>query len=160
MIYIFLLPIIFMSVVLHEVAHGFTAYILGDDTAKRQNRLSFNPIHHIDKFGTIMLPALLLIVSGGKFSFGYAKPVPINPYNFKDFKKGSAITAAAGPATNFVIASFFAIIIRLLISSNSPLLTQNGMFTSVLFSAVYINLFLMFLNLLPFPPLDGSKIVG
>lgn len=160
MIYIFLLPIIFMSVVFHEVAHGLTAYLLGDDTAKRQGRLSFNPIHHIDKFGTIMLPILLLIVSKGQFSFGYAKPVPINPYNFKDYKIGSAITAIAGPATNFVIALCFALLVRFLISTNPMFLNSNEMFSQVLFLSIYLNLFLMFLNLIPFPPLDGSKVIG
>ena len=103
-----------MTITFHEVSHGLSAYLLGDDTAKRMNRLKLNPVVHIDRFGTIILPLLLLVVSGFSFTFGYAKPVPINPHNFKNFKRDTAITAAAGPGINFIMAILLAICIRVI----------------------------------------------
>ncbi len=148
---IILIPIIMYSVILHEIAHGYAAFLLGDDTAKRQSRLSLNPLHHIDKVGTIIIPIAMLILSGGKFAFGYAKPVPINPYNFRNYKRDTGITAIAGPATNLAIAIILSLIVRY---------SNSFTFIKILYNGIYINLFLMLFNLIPFPPLDGSKVLG
>ncbi len=161
--YFFLIPIILMSIVIHEVSHGFAAYLLGDDTAKRAGRLTFNPLRHIDTFGTIILPILLLIFSRGGFTFGYAKPVPINPYNFRNYKKDTALTAAAGPASNFVIAIVLSLLLRLImrnIDPYTPLSQISTFFMRLLYTAIMINLLLGLFNLIPFPPLDGSKVLG
>ena len=161
--YFFLIPIILMSIVIHEVSHGFAAYLLGDDTAKRAGRLTFNPLRHIDTFGKIILPILLLIFSRGGFTFGYAKPVPINPYNFRNYKKDTALTAAAGPASNFVIAIVLSLLLRLImrnIDPYTPLSQISTFFMRLLYTAIMINLLLGLFNLIPFPPLDGSKVLG
>ena len=151
------------AIVLHEVAHGFAAYRLGDPTAKAKGRLSLNPLKHIDPFGTVILP-LLLIFMGGPV-FGYAKPVPYNPHYFKNPRKGDLIVGLAGPAANLLMAIVGAIVAWLLY----PLafsIDPEGFF-GLLFVYFYflflplfgmINLFLMFFNLLPIPPLDGSSI--
>ena len=160
--YIIIIPLIFMSIIIHEVSHGYVAYLLGDDTAKRRGRLSLNPLKHIDKFGTIILPVLLLLLSGGTFAFGYAKPVPLNPYNFKDFKRGTAYSAAAGPLANFIIAALLALLFRLFfhgLDANSVSAAQLILFKS-LYIGIFFNLFLGLFNLIPIPPLDGSKVLG
>ncbi len=161
--YIILIPAILMSIIVHEVSHGYAAYLLGDDTAKRQGRLNFNPLKHIDTFGTIILPLLLLISTRGGLAFGYAKPVPINPYNFKNYKKDTAITAAAGPLSNFIIAVILSVILRLIIGSLDPLMqigSGQAVLLKVIYNVIFINLFLGLFNLIPFPPLDGSKVLG
>src|SRR5512146_1609497 len=107
-------PLIF-AIVLHEVAHGWVANKLGDHTARDMGRLTLNPVSHIDLFGTIIMPVLLYVVTSGRFVFGYAKPVPINPYNFKDPKKHMAFSALAGPAVNVAMALIFALVLRGLI---------------------------------------------
>ena len=160
--YIIIIPLIFMSIIIHEVSHGYVAYLLGDDTAKRRGRLSLNPLKHIDKFGTIILPVLLLLLSGGTFAFGYAKPVPLNPYNFKDFKRGTAYSAAAGPLANFIIAALLSLLFRLFfhgLDANSVSAAQLILFKS-LYIGIFFNLFLGLFNLIPIPPLDGSKVLG
>ncbi|MCD6181322.1 MAG: site-2 protease family protein [Candidatus Cloacimonetes bacterium] len=160
--YIIIIPLIFMSIIIHEVSHGYVAYLLGDDTAKRRGRLSLNPLKHIDKFGTIILPVLLLLLSGGTFAFGYAKPVPLNPYNFKDFKRGTAYSAAAGPLANFIIAALLALLFRLFfhgLDASSVSAAQLILFKS-LYIGIFFNLFLGLFNLIPIPPLDGSKVLG
>ena len=141
--------IIGVAIILHEVAHGYAAFLLGDPTAKDQGRLTLNPVSHIDLLGTIIIPAFLIITQSG-FLFGWAKPVPYNPYNLRG-RYGEAIVAAAGPLTNIGLAILFALVYRLFgdVASNE--------FFSM---AVIINLFLAFLNLLPIPPLDGSKIIS
>lgn len=146
---------IFMSIVLHEISHGYVAYLLGDDTAKRQGRLSLNPLKHIDIFGTIILPIILFSRLG--FAFGYAKPVPINPHNFKDYKKGMAITGAAGPAMNFLITLVLAIIYVVLAKFEVP---RTVRVYDVITLTMQVNIFLALFNLIPVPPLDGSRIVG
>ncbi len=146
---------IFMSIVIHEISHGYTAYMLGDDTAKRMGRLSLNPLHHVDIFGTIVLPIILFMTAG--FAFGYAKPVPINPYNFKNYKKGMGITGAAGPLSNFIITFLLAIIYVILAKSG---LGDGVRAFSVLRLTMQVNIFLALFNLIPVPPLDGSRIVG
>ena len=161
--YIIFIPAILMSIIVHEVSHGYAAYLLGDDTAKRQGRLTFNPMRHIDTFGTIILPLLLLMTTRGGLAFGYAKPVPINPYNFKNYKKDTALTAAAGPLSNFIIAFILAMVLRLILNSIDPYMqigTGLQLLLRVLYNIIFINLFLGLFNLIPFPPLDGSKVLG
>ncbi|PKL51547.1 MAG: hypothetical protein CVV37_05915, partial [Nitrospira bacterium HGW-Nitrospira-1] len=106
---------ILIAITFHEVSHGFVAYKLGDPTAKMLGRLTLNPIAHIDIFGTILLPMLLVIATNGQFVFGYAKPVPINPMNFKNPRQGMAISAAAGPVTNIVLAFFSVLALKFVI---------------------------------------------
>ena len=142
-----------ISIVLHEMAHGHMANWLGDPTARLQGRLSPNPLVHIDPLGSIIIPALLFIGSTG-FIFGWAKPVPYNPYNLRNQKWGEALVAAAGPAINIFLAVVFAIIIRF-----ADVFGLAQSFVEVLVYVVYINLLLAFFNMIPIPPLDGSKIL-
>ena len=147
------------AIVLHEVAHGFAAYKLGDPTAKNQGRLTLNPIKHIDTFGTVILPGMLMLLGGPVF--GYAKPVPYDPRYFKDKRKGDLIVGLAGPAANFVMALFGAFLAWILYPTMPTLLQISPYFFYLDFFLalfVLINLFLMFFNLLPIPPLDGSSI--
>jgi len=144
------IAVIFYSIIIHEISHGLTAYWLGDDTAKRRGRLSLNPLSHIDWFGTVILPLILYFTAG--FVFGYAKPVPINPYNFRDFKKDTGLTAVAGPLSNVLIAILFALVFHL---SGS-----NSLLGAISVPIIQINLFLALLNMIPIPPLDGSKVLG
>jgi Zn-dependent protease len=146
---IFSIIIFIFSVIIHEVSHGWAAYVQGDNTAKFQGRLTLNPIPHIDLFGSIILP-MMLIFSGSSMVIGWAKPVPYNPYNLKYQRWGEAIVAFAGPLSNIVLAVIFGLFIRL------------GIFTSLInpFTyIVFINLLLAVFNLVPIPPLDGSKIL-
>lgn len=153
---VFLIVILIFSAVIHEVAHGVVAYQLGDPTAKYAGRLTLNPIKHLDLVGSIILPLFLVVMSkiaGGGIIFGWAKPVPINPYNFKDQKYGSLKVAFAGPGSNLIVALFFGLILRFLPSS----LAFPGL--GLIFSyIVYINILLAVFNLMPIPPLDGSHI--
>ncbi len=151
-IYIFL--IIILSAVFHEYAHGFSAYKLGDDTAKRNGRLTLNPIAHIDLFGTIIFPILSLSTAG--IFIGWAKPVPYNPFNLSDKKYGNLKVAAAGPVSNFIIALFLGIILRVVIFFG---IFISPAFIDLISIAIYINIFLGLFNLIPVPPLDGSKIL-
>ncbi len=145
-----ILVVVFYSIIIHEVSHAWVASWLGDDTAQRQGRLSLNPIKHIDIFGTVVLPLLLYFSAG--FIFGYAKPVPINPYNFKNYKRDSGLTALAGPISNICIAVLFTFVYHM--GSGVMLLPQLALMV------VYLNLLLAFFNLIPVPPLDGSKVLG
>ena len=142
-----------LSIVLHEVAHGYMANWLGDPTARLAGRLSPNPLKHIDPLGSVIVPALLFLSHAG-FLFGWAKPVPYNPYNLKNQKWGEALVAAAGPATNMLLAIIFAVIIR----ASVPLGLSDS-FVGLASYIVYINILLAFFNLIPIPPLDGSKIL-
>ena len=146
--------ILVFSIVFHEVAHGWVALQKGDTTARDAGRLTLNPIPHIDIFGTILFP-LFLILTRSPFLFGWAKPVPVDPRRFRETKKDMAVVGASGPASNFLLAIIAGILFRLIASSGSasPALTQ------ALFFAVMINLVLAVFNLIPVPPLDGSKIV-
>ncbi len=152
--------LLFPAIILHEVAHGYVAYLLGDPTAKRMGRLTLNPLKHIDPVGTIILPITLLLVSGGAFFFGYAKPVPFNPRNFKDERTGMLLTGIAGPVTNILLALVFGLASRLF-----PLpggVWDPGSFNSVgafMLFFCYANLMLAFFNLVPVPPLDGSRVL-
>ena len=148
---VFQIVIIMFSVVVHEVMHGVAADKLGDPTARYAGRLTLNPIPHLDPFGSIFLP-LILAFSGSPIFFGWAKPVPYNPFNFRRGGAwGEAIVAFAGPAANFGIALLMALVIRANVLSD---------LNSVLFLIVIINIMLGIFNLIPIPPLDGSKIVS
>lgn len=144
----------------HEVAHGFAAYKLGDPTAKQAGRLSLNPLKHIDPFGTVILPLMLMVLHMP--IFGYAKPVPYNPHYFKDPRKGDAITGFAGPLANLVMALLAAGIARMIYAvSPFVLYSEVGYFVMLLLSTfTLVNLYLMFFNLIPIPPLDGSSIIA
>jgi len=156
--YLFLIIILIFSIVIHEVSHGVMANYLGDPTAKYAGRLTLNPIPHIDPIGSIILPGILImmnmILPGGGIIFGWAKPVPINPYNFRDQKYGSAKVALAGPAANLVIALVFGLSLRFF-----PVLVAFPGLDLMFSYIVYINILLAVFNLLPVPPLDGSHIL-
>jgi len=150
---IFYIAILVMSVVIHEVSHGFMAEYFGDKTARYAGRLTLNPIKHLDMFGSIILPALL-VFTNAPFLFGWAKPVPYNPDNLSDKKWGEMWVAAAGVLSNFFIAIVFGILIRLSLGFNLP----EG-FYFITSTIVMTNLILAIFNLVPIPPLDGSKIL-
>jgi len=158
------LPLVF-AIVLHEVAHGWVAEKLGDNTARSMGRLTLNPISHIDLFGTIIMPLLLFVITNGKMVFGYAKPVPINPYNFKDPKKGMALSSIAGPGINLIMAIAFSLILRVVIPPFEDMVPKQSWdmialpITLMLGYGVIINIVLAVLNLIPIPPLDGSRVV-
>ena len=142
-----------ISVILHEMAHGYAANWLGDPTARLQGRLSANPLVHIDPLMSVIVPGLL-VLSGSPFLFGAAKPVPYNPYNFRNQKWGEAIVAAAGPAANIAIALIFAALFHLSGTLNFP-----ETFSVMAVNIIILNIFLALFNLVPIPPLDGSKIL-
>lgn len=148
---IIFLPILLISTILHEFMHGFVADKLGDPTARVMGRLTLNPIPHIDPIMSLALPALLLIINS-PILFGAAKPVPVNPIHFRDPKKDMAITALAGPLTNIAIALIAAAILKIV--------PDAGLFGTILFGFVQLNLLLAILNLIPIPPLDGSKVIA
>lgn len=150
---VFAIAILIMSVVSHEVSHGFMALALGDETAKNSGRLTLNPLRHIDPLGSIIVPALSYYAGG--FIFGWAKPVPYNPYNLKSPRWGEALVAAAGPATNLALATVFGLLVRFAVTSDF----LPGTFISIAVLLVQINLILAVFNLIPIPPLDGSKIL-
>lgn len=147
------------AIVIHECAHGFAAAKLGDPTARNAGRLSLNPLRHVDPFGTVLLPGLL-ILSGAGFVFGYAKPVPYNPRYFKDVRKGEVIVGLAGPASNLLMSLVGAAIAwgSLQLFGLSQELALYTWYFGCYFCSV--NLCLAFFNLLPIPPLDGSSIVA
>ena len=158
------LPLVF-AIVLHEVAHGWVAEKLGDNTARSMGRLTLNPISHIDLFGTIIMPLMLFVLTNGKMVFGYAKPVPINPYNFKDPKKGMALSSIAGPGINLIMAISFSLLLRVVIAPLEGMVPKQSWdlfalpITLMLGYGVIINIVLAVLNLIPIPPLDGSRVV-
>lgn len=152
-ILIFQLIILLLSVVIHEVAHGAMAYRLGDPTAKYEGRLTLNPLKHLDWWGSFLIPLFLFIATSGGFMFGYAKPVPFNPYNLKSQKYGPALVGLAGPAANFTLALVFGLAMRFGLGFIPVSLME-------LFEIIVIlNLVLMVFNLVPIPPLDGSKVL-
>lgn len=174
---ILIIIILIGSAILHEYAHGWMAHRLGDDTALREGRLTLNPIKHLDPIGSVIFP-LLLVITKAPFFLAWAKPVPYNPYNLRDQKYGELKVAAAGPLTNFILALIFGLIARLLImqlgdqsslasifnSSDSILaLTSGSLVASLAVIAILVcsvNLVLGLFNLIPIPPLDGSKILA
>ncbi len=157
-IVVWILPVIF-AITVHEVAHGWVAKRYGDNTASLLGRLTLNPIKHIDLLGTIIIPGLLLI-SGTGFIFGWAKPVPVDPRNFKNPRQDMAIVALAGPISNLLMAVGWALIARLgvTIGAQTEAISLPLIYTGV--AGISINLVLAMLNLLPIPPLDGSRILS
>lgn len=146
--------ILLLSIILHELAHGYAALSLGDPTAKLAGRLTLNPISHIDPLGSIILPGIMLL-SQSPFLFGWAKPVPYNPYNLSNQRWGEAYVAAAGSAVNLLLALFFGLLLRF-----APELGLGGAFMQIAGQIVLLNLLLALFNMIPFPPLDGSKVLG
>jgi Zn-dependent protease len=146
--------VLIMSVVVHEVSHGYMAYWLGDPTAKYAGRLNFNPVNHLDMWGSFIVP-LLLIISHSPFLFGWAKPVPYNPYNLRNQKYGPALVGLAGPLSNLILAILAGIVLR----ASLVFEMTGGIFLQILVIIVFINILLMVFNLLPIPPLDGSKLL-
>jgi Zn-dependent protease len=153
------------AIVLHEVAHGYVCYLLGAPTAKMAGRLSLNPVKHVDPFGTVILP-LMLAIGGGPI-FGYAKPVPINPHYYKDYRKGMLLSGLAGPTTNLMLAVVAGLLVRViqlvglgaLESATTGALTALGWLLLGVYYFAQINLVLLFFNLIPIPPLDGSRVL-
>ena len=150
--FIFIVIILILSIVIHELAHGYAALAQGDPTAKNAGRLTMNPIKHLDLYGSFIVPLILYILPTG-FVLGWAKPVPYNPYNLKNQRWGDSLVSIAGPGANIIIALIFGLLIRF----GSGALPQEAILLSGLI--VIINIVLALFNLIPLPPLDGSKIL-
>jgi Zn-dependent protease len=155
---LYLLPILLISLTVHELAHGWIAYRLGDPTAKSRGRLTVNPLKHLDPLGTTMF-VVTFLVSG--FVFGWAKPIPVSPYYFRNRQRGMAIVGAAGPAANFLMAVLFGLVLRLVYPGLAEDASRVDVaIVDVLFMFVQINIVLGVFNLIPIPPLDGSRVLG
>ncbi|MFH1827378.1 MAG: site-2 protease family protein [bacterium] len=154
--YLLFFVILIFSIVIHEVSHGFVAEKLGDPTARVQGRLTLNPIPHLDIVGSIILP-LILIITHSPILFGWAKPVPFDPFNLKNPRKDSALISLAGPLANFTIAIIFSIFARVLLNLN---FAGVDLLYSLSFTAILLNVILGIFNLIPIHPLDGFKVVG
>lgn len=152
--FLFSIAVLIISVVVHEVSHGYVAYILGDPTAKMAGRLTLNPVKHIDPVGSIIVPLVLAFLPGG-IVFGWAKPVPYNPYNLKAGKYGPAYVAAAGPISNLILALIFGLLLR----TGVAVAFLGASVTPILSTIVLINIMLALFNLIPVPPLDGATIL-
>lgn len=158
------LPIL-IAITFHEVAHGLVANRLGDPTAKMLGRLTLNPFAHIDIFGTILMPIMLYVLTSGQFVFGYAKPVPINPMNFKNPRKGMAISAAAGPVTNILLAFASFVILKFLLLPLSSVAggtlgeTVLKPLSLIFYASIQVNVILAAFNMIPIPPLDGGRVL-
>lgn len=151
---IFVIIALIFSIVIHEAAHGYAANALGDPTARLQGRLTLNPISHIDPLGSVLIPGIL-VLTGAPFLFGWAKPVPYNPYNLKNARWGEAMVAAAGPGVNILIALIFGLLVRF---SDFITFLPTEFFILAL-QVVMVNVLLALFNLIPIPPLDGSKVI-
>lgn len=153
-------PVLLFSMVAHEYAHGYAALRQGDPTAYQLGRLTWNPVKHIDPFMTVILPLMTFFLGG--FIFGGAKPVPVNPRNYKNFRRGDIIVSLAGVVTNLVLAGVFTVLIALLgvLGRAVPVAAATlGILQYMLLTGVFFNLVLVFFNLIPIPPLDGSHVV-
>ncbi len=153
---IYAIPVLF-AITLHEVAHGYVAKLRGDHTAALLGRLSLNPIKHIDPVGTVLVPLILFFMGG--FIFGWAKPVPVDWRNLKNPKKDMALVAIAGPAANLLMAIFWGIVAKLSVSLMSSQPEAGQIFYYMGIAGIMVNIALMVLNLIPIPPLDGSRVV-
>lgn len=151
---VWILPVLF-AVTFHEASHGFVANLLGDDTARRLGRVTFNPLKHVDPFGTVILPALLLLGSGGRFMFGFAKPVPVNFARLNSPRRDMVLVAAAGPGANLILALLSGIALTS-VTALPP--TAVEWTAQNLVNSVWINLLLAVFNMLPVPPLDGGRV--
>lgn len=151
MLILFQVIVLILSIVIHEYMHGWAADYLGDNTPRLAGRLSFNPLAHLDLWGSFVIPVSLLVIGGPVF--GWAKPVPYNPNNLRDKKFGGAKVALAGPAANLILALLFSIVLRLKFIPGQD-------FRFMLSFIIFINILLAIFNLLPIPPLDGSKILA
>jgi Zn-dependent protease len=153
--FVFQIAILIMSVVIHEVSHGYAASFLGDQTARYQGRLTLNPLKHLDPVGSFIVPTVSFFLGG--FIFGWAKPVPYNPYNLKPGRWSEAMVAGAGPLANIFLAVIFGLLLRLGISSGAN--WASPAFIQITSVVVFINILLAIFNLMPTPPLDGSKLL-
>jgi Zn-dependent protease len=159
------LPAMLVAITFHELAHGYVAFRLGDPTAKLLGRLTINPIAHIDIFGTIIMPIMLFVLTSGQFYFGYAKPVPINPMNFRNPRKGMALSAIAGPVTNLLLAFVSVIVLRVILTplaSFAPEIIKETVLKPILLilsASVVLNVVLAAFNMIPIPPLDGGRVM-
>ncbi len=150
------------SVILHEVSHGWAALLFGDDTAKRAGRLTLNPIAHVDPFGTVILPAILLLSAGA--AFGYARPVPVSPSRMRDPRNHGLLTSLAGPAVNIVLALVAVVILRTALSGHYIVVGDRyghdgSLAVSIVIALGIANVILAVFNLIPIPPLDGSALI-
>jgi Zn-dependent protease len=152
---VWLIPVI-LAITLHEASHGFVALRFGDDTALREGRVTFNPIRHIDPFGTIILPIMLLLATNGAMTFGAAKPVPVNFARLRPWRLGVVAVAFAGPGSNLILAFASAILLHLAAPSSGAI---SEWMVNALIASMTINLILFFFNLIPIPPLDGGRIL-
>jgi Zn-dependent protease len=153
---IFYIAVLIMSIVVHEFSHGYAAYLLGDNTARLSGRLTLNPLKHLDPFGSVILPVILFFSTAGNFLIGWARPVPYNPANLRNERKGTFIVAIAGVLANLLVAIIFGLMIRVAFSVGIPLDNPFYKITSII---VMLNLVLALFNMIPIPPLDGSKIL-
>lgn len=158
--FLLLLPVLLISVIVHEIAHGYTALRLGDPTAKQAGRLTANPIPHIDLVGSILVPLISVIVAGRVF-IAWAKPVPVNPANFKNFRRDDILVSVMGPASNLALAFVFSVItgIVLMVTPGDPS-GATEFFVRIMLNGVYLNIILAVFNMLPVPPLDGSHVLA
>lgn len=155
-------PVLLFSVIAHEVAHGYAALTQGDSTARTLGRLSWNPIRHVDPFMTVLMPVMMLVASGGNFVLGGAKPVPVDPRNFRHYRRGDLIVSLAGVFTNLLIAIACIPLIWLMgaLAVAVPVAAQSAtILQAMLVLAVRLNWVLIAFNLIPIPPLDGSHVV-
>jgi Zn-dependent protease len=160
--FLLLVPILLFSVVAHEYAHGYAALRMGDSTAQRLGRLTWNPIKHLDPFLSLLMPLVLFFGSGGTFLFGAAKPVPVNPRNYRELRKGDIIVSLAGVATNLVIAVALVpliAVVGLLARAMPDAIAVLGPLQSMFRYGIFLNLILVVFNLIPIPPLDGSHVM-